>query len=1546
MIDFRAIRPIRGSANNGFEELCCQLAGAEPVADGRYVRNGTPDGGVECYWLRADGEWGWQAKYFDKLGDSQWQQMDDSVEAALRTHPRLTRLTFCLPFNLPDGREPGKRSQRERWDDRVAKWQEWAAARNMTVRFDLWDETQLLERLARPANAGRSWFWFRNVELTPEWIRQHVRESLAAAGPRYTPEVHVDLPIAQHFETLGHTQAFRDRLRARIHALRQAFADIGRRSIAGHCVTPGVTDATLATFDELVVSLHGLTLDTPLPPPRPVDGQLSDVRHALLEVQSAIEESRKVPSELAGSGKAPPRSSEYSSHDLNRCWQALSEFDDLAEAASLDLVGRPALLLSGDAGTGKSHLLCDIANRRTAADLPTLLLMGQQFAGRDVWTQLIQSGLRLNCSRDELLGALSSAAEAAGGRAVIVIDAINEAGEVSWKEELPRFLDVVSRHPRIGVVISCRSTYVDLLVRTDLLRDRFTHVIHSGFADDDFNAVDTFCRHYGIESLNAPPLTPEFDNPLFLKLFCEGLRGHNLRRPPRGQHGLRHVFAFYIDAVNRELSRPERLDYHEADRIVHKAVDAVADEMIRVGADRVPRGDAERILSGVLPRTGGYSRSLLRHLVSEGVLAEDVYWGPTGDASSPVIRFGYERQADFEVVRRLVEQHLDTQNPERLFTDGGRFATWFVTPQELSRRLRLLPVLMILVKERTGREVADYLPHVAAWKGYRRAFLEALPWRRAADVTPDCTTLFQAILEAGPHGGARQSDADAAFERVASLAAVPGHPLNARWLHGWLSRFSMAERDRVWSTYLHRAWRGPRKSAITRLIAWAWPATTEDRDPGLGCDDDVVELAAVALTWCLTTPNRFIRDRATKALVSLLHRRLPLLETLQAQFSNANDLYLVERLYAVCYGCALRSPDRGGLGDLAQRTFDRVFASGHPPAHVLLRDYARGIVEFASYHGVPPRGDVNLIRPPYRSEPPPETAPAWEDIRSRYDDPAYGELIQSLWPNGGDFDRYVLGTNAGDGNLRPWTDRPNPFTALDELDALRIDLPVHLAGPWSELTNPFAKFLRGRGRVISGPPEDQDPDSDPVDELDPFGEDDPGDTERIDAFKQSLSDEDRSLLDRHVAAETAWHAAYHDLRINRDDLVMPMDLPCRWIFQRVLELGWTPERFGEFDSEVDAAFEYGREANKPERVGKKYQWLAYHELTARIFDHRPMRHDQTWGTTHYEGTWQEHLRQIDPSCLLPEPAAGDGTPCWWVPVPNPLLAVETMPDARWVRDLDSIPSVEAVLAPTNPRDGRSWLTLRASVRWQQSKADLARLGRNGERLLSFSVFAVIVQNERRQELLTELAESDWGGTDVPEMEFYSAFLGEYGWAPSFREYDTHAAKGLSDPIDDHNMAVGTVSGTRVPVASTAMRYLGGSCGFDCSHVGKDAAGGYVPSPWLSRRLGLRWAGRRFDFLSASGDPAALDPSYAEAGPVALLIDRSILADYLKANGLSLVWLVIGEKLVLGNGYSSGEREGVQLFRRHYHFADGAPAEASRSTVHRKRGGDEVLEFIR
>ena len=198
------------------------------------------------------------------------------------------------------------------------------------------------------------------------------------------------------------------------------------------------------------------------------------------------------------------------------------------------------------------------------------------------------------------------------------------------------------------------------------------------------------------------------------------------------------------------------------------------------------------------------------------------------------------------------------------------------------------------------------------------------------------------------------------LETLVTVSTVPGHYCNAELLDTWLRRDTMAERDTWWSVYLHRAW--GEKGPVEQLVDWASSMTPNDQ-----IEPAVVDLGAITLAWMLTTSNRFLRDKATKALVSLLTARLESTIRLVERFADVDDPYVTERLYAVAYGVAMRSMDVNSCGQLASVVYKHVFASGVPPAHILLRDYARGVIERAIYLGSEVSLDEKLLRPPYNS---------------------------------------------------------------------------------------------------------------------------------------------------------------------------------------------------------------------------------------------------------------------------------------------------------------------------------------------------------------------------------------------------------------------------------------------------------------------------------------------------------------------------------------------------------------------------------------------------
>ena len=215
-LDFSKIRTHDGSKDNGFEELICQLAHlSRPENADYFVRKegAGGDAGVECYWKLKDGtEHVWQAKYFtESLEKSQWKQISHSVETALNKHPHITKYYVCLPRDWTDSRKNSQKgtvinSAWDKWTDYVKKWKEYADAKGMNVEFEYWckhEISQMLQREDDPNYSGRALYWFNEPIINMELFKSIAKKSRETLGERFTPEHHLDLPIAKQFEGLG-----------------------------------------------------------------------------------------------------------------------------------------------------------------------------------------------------------------------------------------------------------------------------------------------------------------------------------------------------------------------------------------------------------------------------------------------------------------------------------------------------------------------------------------------------------------------------------------------------------------------------------------------------------------------------------------------------------------------------------------------------------------------------------------------------------------------------------------------------------------------------------------------------------------------------------------------------------------------------------------------------------------------------------------------------------------------------------------------------------------------------------------------------------------------------------------------------------------------------------------------------------------------------------------------------------------------------------------------------------------------------------------------
>lgn len=903
-LEWNKLRSWHGSHASAFEELCCQLAAYEEHPPGStFIRKGTPDAGIECFWtLKTGEEKGWQAKFFTAPPTStQWGEIDESVRSVLDKHPNIGTYTICLAVDRSDARVQGTTSFLDRWTNRVEKWKLWAAEKGSTVDFLYWGTHEIAERLARDEHRGRHYFWFREELFNLQWFERRLEEALASVGPRYTPELNVKLPISGLFDGLARSQQF-------FIKYQKAYGDIGK-GLQGVAFKNNGKDID-ATFTVLRNHLENLVKHAK----KSENGGMTQFDWESMRTQA--DKAVEIVEEIQHLLQAPEDGKHYAKEQSAQLSQSrdharysaakLAEnvraFSTFINSKTADLANRPALLLVGEAGTGKTHLFSDAAKHHIKGGASAILLLGTQFRNEEPWGQILRL-LALSCTKEEFLGALQASAEISGRRALIFIDAINE-GEARrmWATYLPSILATIAWYPWIGVAVSVRGSYERLTIPDGVVPERMCRAVHYGFMDHEYQAAKTFFRYYGIELPTVPMLAPEFQNPLFLQCFCKGLKNRGLTRVPPGMKGITAVFNFFLLSVNEKLAKPEHLDYDHKANLVGSAVKKLAGWLAQRSAYEIPREEAQSICESLLPGRK-YEISLFRHLISEGIINEGVtYKGH--DELEEIVTFSYERLADHLILESILNTVQDPRHANMAFTKDNPLFYLFEDEDACWMNRGILEALAIQGPERLGKEVFELLPHVRAERVVNEAFLESLLWRDSRLISATCLPYIQHITF-------DKYLYETFLNILLTVAANPDHPFNADFLHRNLFRLDMSDRDVQWSTFLHNQYGN--ELAVDRLIDWAW--SEEDKNH---IGDESIRLAGKALVWFLTSSNRFLRDRATKALVSLFTSRIHVLLSVIQDFLEVNDLYVKERVFAVAYGCTLRSTNNDAITRLAE----------------------------------------------------------------------------------------------------------------------------------------------------------------------------------------------------------------------------------------------------------------------------------------------------------------------------------------------------------------------------------------------------------------------------------------------------------------------------------------------------------------------------------------------------------------------------------------------------------------------------------------------------
>ncbi|WPR70324.1 AVAST type 2 anti-phage system protein Avs2 [Flavobacterium sp. NG2] len=1318
-----------------------------------------------------------------------------------------------------------------------------------------------------------SFSYFGNYGLTPKFFNKHIQNAIKDLGPRFNESLNFQLPIAKIFNDIAKDNLFFKRF---LNIVDKWILEKGYRKITNNVhldkieydydelkqkVTDWIKKQENLVTEKIEVNWIFNSIDK-------LNEEIEIKTSELYKLQR--EEEKKNKDIQKDYSYRPPYEEEISR--LREIEHGNNEFiDSISNKINVNLANNPYLIIKGDAGNGKSHLLGDIAKTRIERNLPTLLLLGQHFVeNKNIWEN-INSSLSISCTNKQLLETLNNIGKHIGSRVLVLIDAINEgAGANLWEPQIAGFINEFHQYPFVGLVLTIRTTYLDFVIPENVKNNSvITFKNHEGFKGNEYAALKLFCEFHDLKQPHFPILAPEFTKPLFLQLICNAIKDTPDKTFPQGFQGVSKIFEIYINSINLKFQK--KRDEYKYSNVVLEAIHKVAFANYNNENNSLLLKDVRALLKLEFPD----NKLLLNDLIEENIFITNPQRNYKSNQTEEIVYFAYQRFGDFYVADEVLKKFKNQSEVIESFKNENEFGKLLSDRNGYWYNNGILEAFSILLPEKFNLEifeVFDWYFEFDEDKHYKyhvigelnRFLLDSLNWRKIESIDNEkLVNWFRGDYF-------RVSDDDY-FYKLTELSTVIGHPFNSDRLFRILKSYKMSQRDSFWQQHL-RLFNGfideNNASPLRRLIDWAWTPYISSK-----LDFETTRLTGQTLAWVLSSTNRKLRDQTTKAMVNLLEQQPDALIQILKTFKRIDDLYISERLYAIAYGCVLRTENIDSINKIASFVYNSVFKNGNSPKHILLRDYARNTIEYAIYKNSKIKIDVNLIRPPYRSNLP-ERLPSKEEIlkynfpyndpKSKKDDRLMNNRIYHSVTGFGDFSKHI------DGCLDDFA--PTSFTFETEYKSF-----------YSSLSNDKKKFLRTFISILKAKASTK---KNKYHLTHTIGDDKyKSQLETIFRFLDEIlkliedvfEAEEKLYIQNKVLPFLKAKYRFNDSRLNKTDI----NSFKYWIIDRVFKLGYNHKWHGQYDDQV-SRHNY-RSDNKIDRIGKKYQRIALFEILAIISDNYKLS-KFSWSNDKkyefYKGSWQMYIRDIDPAFIvknIEEDEESDdlgilnGEKEWWEDLDYKYWK---QPNSDWIEKLEDLPNLKDVLEKKDLQN-EDWLYLKKFTSWDEPKP----IGEDKYEVQRKEIFyktqGYLVNKNHKKKIISWLVQQNFWGNWMPESSDYSKLINrEKFWSPAY--FDS-----------DEELKWSTIRDTNLKVIIASTNAVG--------NMSDDKSGAQfsydMPCKTIFEGMNLQYASIDGQFKNELNEIIVTNNKYR-----GVMIRKKEFLKFLDSNNLEVIWTVLGEKM--------------------------------------------------
>lgn len=1027
---------------------------------------------------------------------------------------------------------------------------------------------------------------------------------------------------------------------------------------------------------------------------------------------------------------------------------------EFLESEKLKIYLNESILLTGEALTGKTHALCHYAKKRIIKELPTVLCFGHMFNDIDTPIKQIIKQLDLdsyNLTENEFIKILDDYGKKLNTFVLIIIDAINETDNKQiWINNFRSFVLRINNYTNLRLVLSVRDVEMSTVLNTEneeFICNNMALVEHNLSIVNEVETIEKFCNIFNIEIPRFPLVTNIFQNPGLVFLFFETLEKRSITQITQDILRPNFIIEEFVNDVNKRFKK--RYKDSDINREYVIQTTNIASEYMS-NNDFKENIEYEKIISP----TTNIHEGILQYLISEGIFISH-----HKNIIGKILRFSYQKFGNYFIALYILYKYYD------LNYDNKKIKETLLSDDNISKldelndnHAAIVEAIFTLLLEKFDIDIMDVFTNFKQNKKLMNLRLNS--FINSQKVTENILKYISDIKSL------EQNEKEYYLEIIVANSFKKGNDIDFyQIVHKVLLDESIIFRDSWWSIYINNSFIN--KEIVHRLVDWAYK-----KPSNFYLDKEYLLLYGTILSWFLTSSNRELRDKTTKALVNIFTDNINCFLDILKEFSSVNDLYISERIYAVAYGITLRSNNQNSYKELAEYIYNNIFNVDSIVEHIMIRDYAKLTVEYI-YSLIKLDIEIDKVKPPYNSVLP-DILPSDEEIDSYENknievDRIISSMVTESGRSGrfgyGDFGRYTFQSS-----LRSF-----------KLDNLRIQ----------NLSNYAVKII--------------------IDEI----------IEDAELFSQTES--------------------------NLKNI------------------------------------SHSRNEHKIERIGKKYQWLAFYKILAIVADNFKVKDDSSWNddsVIEYKCTSQLSCRDIDPTSILRNKIESEYQ--WWLDINNNFENLN-LSDTEWMKSNEKLPIVSQIVHISF--EDNKYLLLDTSFSIDGNKENYKY------RNLYYHINSFILKKEDLYTFVSWAKDQVFYARRMPEANsFYSVFLREYPFSESYNLINNYYNSQMNweTTFDDSD------DGLPCEVLLTSTSYMNEASGYDNSV--DNSINIKLPNKWIIENMNLKQSLNDGEWIDVNDNIVFIDKgSNDEDG--ALLVNKEKLLEFLNNNGYTICWIMWGEKQV-------------------------------------------------